>query len=358
MISLVAFAMLVQPCNSYELLGAQSSSGLCLLCLFSVTLVFAVCYVFYPAWVSFEGSLRCSEEVLVGAGDKHEGHILSLVIPAYNEEERLPIMLETTLEYLNSNRKLISGLFNKSLGIDSNGAALVRYELIIVDDGSTDDTADVVRKNAFTLTSDDTIKLVLMHKNSGKGGAVMSGMLRSSGQLCLMLDADGATDISDGLVKVLTEMAALLARHRLENSDPCGLPAAAVFGSRAHLEEKSCASRSKVRTFLMHAFHFFVKTLCSSHIKDTQCGFKLFTRSALVSLFSNLHLRRWAFDTELVVIAEMLNIPLSEVAVVWHEVDGSKLDIGKFQLALVSMGMLRDMICVRACYFLNIWKLN
>lgn len=71
-----------------------------------------------------------------------------------------------------------------------------------------------------------------------------------------------------------------------------------------------------------------------------------------------LHRPERAFDTELVVIAEMLNIPLSEVAVVWHEVDGSKLDIGKLQLALVSMGMLRDMICVRACYFLNLWKLN
>ena len=65
-----------------------------------------------------------------------------------------------------------------------------------------------------------------------------------------------------------------------------------------------------------------------------------------------------AFDTELVVIAEMLNVPLGEVAVVWHEVDGSKLDGSKLQLALVSLGMLRDMICVRACYFLNIWKLN
>ncbi len=60
----------------------------------------------------------------------------------------------------------------------------------------------------------------------------------------------------------------------------------------------------------------------------------------------------------MVVIAEKLKIPLSEVAVVWTEVDGSKLDIGKLNLALVSLAMLRDMVCVRACYFLNIWKLK
>ena len=65
-----------------------------------------------------------------------------------------------------------------------------------------------------------------------------------------------------------------------------------------------------------------------------------------------------AFDTELVVIAEKLNVSLSEVGVVWNEVDGSKLDVNKLALALVSLGMLRDMICVRACYFLGIWNLK
>jgi dolichyl-phosphate beta-glucosyltransferase len=199
------------------------------------------------------------------------------------------MMLKTSLGYLNSNRKLISDLFNKVTGTDAKGANLVHYEIIIVDDGSNDDTAGVVRKFAATV-SGDTIKFVSMHKNSGKGAAVMTGMLRSSGQLCLMLDADGATDISDGLIKVLKEMEALITRSNPESRE---LPAAAVFGSRAHLEKTSCAARSKVRTILMHAFHFFVKTLCSSRIKDTQCGFKLFTRPAVTKLFRNLHLRRW-----------------------------------------------------------------
>lgn len=65
-----------------------------------------------------------------------------------------------------------------------------------------------------------------------------------------------------------------------------------------------------------------------------------------------------AFDTEVVVIAEKLDVSLAEVGVVWHEIEGSKLDVDKITLALVSLGMLRDMVCVRACYFLGIWKLK
>jgi len=233
---------------------------------------------------------------------------------------------------------------------------LVRFEFIIVNDGSSDNTDGVVNTYAEKMTNGDTMKLISMHTNCGKGGAVKTGMLQSSGQLCLMVDADGATDMGDGLQKVLTHMTHLIAEQHDANAT-C-LPPAAVFGSRAHLEQASSASRSNIRTFLMRAFHFFVKTLCSPRIQDTQCGFKLFTRPAAVLLFTNLHLRHWAFDTEVVVIAEMLNVPLSETGVIWHEIDGSKLDVGKIALAMVSLGMLRDMICVRACYFLGIWKLN
>ena len=74
------------------------------------------------------------------------------------------------------------------------------------------------------------------------------------------------------------------------------------------------------------------------------------------SIIAYLNFR--AFDTEVVVIAEMLDVALSEVGVIWHEIDGSKLDVNKITLALVSLGMLRDMVCVRACYLLGIWKLK
>ena len=185
------------------------------------------------------------------------------------------------------------------------------------DDEDEDDNNmnDVVEENVSTCTSVkvdegglttttndntsndncDTVKIVSMHKNVGKGGAVKVGTLQSVGQLCLMVDADGATDISDGLPKVLNSMKDLVGNN-IKNCTARRttiLPPAAVFGSRAHLEEESSAKRSKIRTILMHSFHFFVKLLCSPRIKDTQCGFKLFTHSAVVLLFTNLHLRRW-----------------------------------------------------------------
>lgn len=202
-------------------------------------------------------------------------------------------MLDATIGYLDANRKYLTQLFTSLGGQKGDSTKPIRCEFVIVNDGSTDNTEDVAKKYAINVKDNDTMKLVSMHKNCGKGGAVKMGMLHSSGKLCLMVDADGATDITDGLPKVLNEMNNLLSQSQGNNKPSYILPPAAVFGSRAHLEDESCANRSKVRTFLMHAFHFFVKTLCSSRIEDTQCGFKLFTRSAVALLFTNLHLRRW-----------------------------------------------------------------
>jgi dolichyl-phosphate beta-glucosyltransferase len=79
------------------------------------------------------------------------------------------------------------------------------------------------------------------------------------------------------------------------------------------MEGESVANRAFYRTVLMHGFHFLVTILCTNQIKDTQCGFKLFTRDTAQLLFSNLHLERWAFDIELIYIAEMFKVPLAEV---------------------------------------------
>jgi dolichyl-phosphate beta-glucosyltransferase len=86
-----------------------------------------------------------------------------------------------------------------------------------------------------------------------------------------------------------------------------------VIGSRAHMTEKSIATREFYRTVLMRVFHLLVYALCTRQVRDTQCGFKLFTRKTAVKLFSNLHLERWAFDIEIIYMAEALGIPIEEV---------------------------------------------
>jgi dolichyl-phosphate beta-glucosyltransferase len=261
--------------------------------------------------------------------------LISIVIPAYNEEERLPVMLDATLASIAKHRKKIVELAQTKSGTKSTA-----FEWVVVSDGSTDGTVRVVETyGRKTLgAAADVWKIVTLHTNSGKGEAVRTGMLAAQGALRLMVDADGATEF-DAIMKVLDQK-----------------DAPVVFGSRAHLASQ--AQRSFVRTMLMYAFHFCVDLLVGSNIRDTQCGFKLFTEDAANVLFGNLHLQRWAFDIEVVVLARELSLDIAEVGVSWQEVEGSKLDSSKLQLALVAIGMLRDMLCVRLCYASGIWRIE
>ena len=368
-------------------------------------------YLFYPAIVAarhgydeaaIEEDLRGSkvgDRGGEGVARRDDEVLLSLIVPAYNEEDRLLIMLNEAVGYLIRERQAVERMCREALGggagcvenVDSGPAPApaAPFEVIIVDDGSRDGTAALVRTFAASARSLEfpepssaaaavSIRLLVHRKNGGKGRAVRSGMLGARGRLRLMVDADGATEFGGGLRGVLGEMARIseLERRMGRGGDTTQAQrmtttAAAVFGSRAHLEIDSAAVRSPLRTFLMRSFHFFVRNLCSPLVRDTQCGFKLFTSAAAVHLFENLHLRRWAFDTELVVIAELTGVrekrgmgvivdgvTIGEVGVQWKEVDGSKLDTDKLTLALVSLGMLRDMVCVRVCYSLGIWKIR
>ncbi|KAK7818491.1 hypothetical protein U0070_013050 [Myodes glareolus] len=221
---------------------------------------------------------------------------LSVVVPSYNEEKRLPVMMDEALNYLEKRQKQ---------------DPVFTYEVIVVDDGSQDQTSQ--------------------------------GVFSSRGEKILMADADGATKFPD--VEKLEK--------GLSDLRPWPDQMAIACGSRAHLEKESIAQRSYFRTLLMYGFHFLVWFLCVKGIRDTQCGFKLLTREAAARTFSSLHIERWAFDVELLYIAQFLKIPIAEVAVNWTEIEGSKLV--PFW-SWLQMG--RDLLFIRLRYLLGAWKLE
>lgn len=126
-----------------------------------------------------------------------------------------------------------------------------------------------------------------------------------------------------------------------------------VCGSRAHLENEEMATRSVFRLILMHGFHFLVWLLCVRGVQDTQCGFKLLTRSSARDVFASLHVERWAFDVEMLYIAQTLKLPITEVAVYWTEIDGSKI-IPFWS----SLQMAKDLGLIWLRYTIRAWKIR
>ncbi|GMP23030.1 hypothetical protein CsSME_00000790 [Camellia sinensis var. sinensis] len=233
---------------------------------------------------------------------------ISLIIPAFNEEHRLPGALDETLNYL-----------QKRAAKDKSFS----YEVLIVDDGSADGTK--------------------------------KGMLHSRGELLLMLDADGATKVND--LEKLEKQIQTVARKELGDSAVSDstlrisdIPLAA-FGSRAHLEEKALATRKWYRNFLMKGFHVVVLLAAGPGIRDTQCGFKMFTRAAARKLFTNIRLKRWCFDVELVYLCKFFRIPMIEISVSWSEIPGSKVN------PLSIPNMLWEMVLMSVGYRTGIWKI-
>ncbi|CAM9169561.1 unnamed protein product [Hapterophycus canaliculatus] len=301
-------------------------------------------------WDVGPGGERASREAFPVPRDP-PSKSLSVIVPAHNEEDRLPGMLKETFEYLDTRRSTADSSFT--------------YEVIVVDDGSTDGTAAEVERWVTELGT-DVVRLLTLQENQGKGAAVAKGMLRMRGEYGLMVDADAATDIQD-LDRLMVRM------HDIETTLEKGAPGRSVagrdgagiggkhgmvVGSRAHMEGEAVAKRALHRTILMFVFHACVSVLCTRKIKDTQCGFKLFTRDTAAVVFGSLHLQRWAFDIELIYICQLMAIPMAEVAVNWREVPGSKLIRSKLDIVTTSATMLRDMLCVRLCYIFGVWAVG
>lgn len=227
---------------------------------------------------------------------------ISLVIPAFNEERRLPRFLAEARAYL---QREYPG----------------RHEIIVVDDGSRDATAWMARQ----LLGDQGV-LLLPH-NSGKGAAVRAGMRAARGRLRLFADADGATPIA--------EEARL--RRRIEAGSSIAIGSRAASGGRTRFSFKAVPTRPApsgeavewhvrpTRHVSGRIYSWCVRTLLGLAQSDTQCGFKMFTAEAAEQVFSHAVFDRFAFDAELLLIAARLGLPVAEVPVHWHEVKGSKI---------------------------------
>ncbi|KAI8137838.1 nucleotide-diphospho-sugar transferase [Fennellomyces sp. T-0311] len=215
------------------------------------------------------------------------------------------------------------------------------YEIIIVDDGSRDHTIQVALDFA-KKNKDADIRVLALEKNRGKGGAVTQGMLAARGERCLMVDADGATRFSD-----LPKLESAVDKVEKEGH---GI----AVGSRSHLvSTEAVVKRSFIRNFLMRCFHSLVYLLGIRGIEDTQCGFKLFTRKSAQLVFPNMHVERWIFDIECLMIAQLQRIPIQEVQVNWHEIDGSKIN-----LMMDSIQMARDLLLIRLNYIFGLWTVD
>jgi dolichyl-phosphate beta-glucosyltransferase len=217
------------------------------------------------------------------------GIYLSIVIPAYNEADRLPPYLERVCDYLDVEFP-------------------DRYEVIVVDDGSEDTTAESVIK-----ISDSHHEIVLIRHagNLGKGAAVRSGVLASRGELILFTDADGATPI---------EYEARLREAISEGAD-------IAVGSR--LVGESGIVRSHLRRWGGGVFSKLTRFFLRVRVHDTQCGFKMFRREAGMNLFSLCEINGFIFDAFLIRIAEELRYRVDEVSVGYRDVAGSRFRLWK-----------------------------
>eukprot|EP01090_Pellita_catalonica_P000406 TRINITY_DN10281_c0_g1_i4.p1 TRINITY_DN10281_c0_g1~~TRINITY_DN10281_c0_g1_i4.p1 ORF type:complete len:334 (-),score=35.56 TRINITY_DN10281_c0_g1_i4:86-1087(-) len=253
---------------------------------------------------------------------------VSIIVPAYNEEKRIHPMLEDTLGYIQKR---------------SQSDPSFTWEIIVVCDGCKDRTAELVRD--YEKKRLDTnggcggeIRVLELTKNRGKGGAVRRGMMHGRGKALLMVDADGATKFSE---LALVENAL----NKILQDSEYGI----AIGSRAHMQQ---GERKFHRKVLMVGFNILVSLFCISGIKDTQCGFKLFSRKTAQLLFPNLHVSRWAFDIDLLYMSQLHSIKVAEVPVIWEEIDGSTLD--PLQAAIE---MARDIVRIRLLHFLGVWSM-
>jgi|SRR5580700_2605561 dolichyl-phosphate beta-glucosyltransferase len=211
----------------------------------------------------------------------------SFILPAYNESERLATSIPKVLEYV------------RDRGL--------RAEIIVVNDGSTDTTADVVRQFAVT---NPMIVLLENPGNRGKGYSVRNGMLHSNGAVALFTDADLSSPITEA-----DKLFAALANG-----------ADIAIGSRWLKRELQTERQPILRQLYGRLFNLGLRIVLGLGYRDTQCGFKAFTRNAIQIVFTRQRVERWGFDPELLFLARKFKLKTVEVPVEWAHDHRSKIN--------------------------------
>ena len=236
----------------------------------------------------------------VAAGAGEAAPDLSIIIPAYNEARRLPRTLSRLREWL--------------------AGGSLRAEILVVDDGSTDGTAESARESAG---GDITI---LRHEpNRGKGYAVRRGMLAARGHRRLMTDADLSTPIE--------ELPRLMAA--LDEGADIAIGSRAVEGARIEVHQAA------YREAMGRIFNGLVQVLLLPGLKDTQCGFKLFSARAAEEAFGACRFEGFSFDVEALYIARRRGRRIAELPVVWRNDEATRVSLGGGGAAFLDLLRIR-----------------
>ena len=216
--------------------------------------------------------------------------MLSVIIPAYNEESRIERSLVAAADYL--------------------AAFPEPVELVVVDDGSRDGTAAVVERFAAAAAPRLGVRLLRNGRNRGKGYSLKHGVLLSAGEYLLLSDADFSTPIE--------ELPRLLRPVREEG---CGI----AIGSRALPASRLEVRQPAWRETMGKCFNLLVRMLTGLPFADTQCGFKVMRRSQVAPLFRAARVERFAYDVEILYLARKAGVKVVEVPVTWRNAAGSKV---------------------------------
>ena len=213
---------------------------------------------------------------------------ISVVIPAFNEERRLGDTLEEIREFM-----------------ELNG---YEYKVIVVDDGSTDDTVRVAGVSRLAKAS--RLELLSNERNRGKGYSVRKGLEQADGDLVLITAADLSTPIKDF--------------HKLSGAVNEGFDVA--IGSRSIPGSDVQVSQPFYRVRMGKVFNLFVRTFVMGGLIDTQCGFKLIRKECLRDIVGHMRLEGFSYDVEMLYIARKKGYRVKEVPVTWRDSAGSKVD--------------------------------